>query len=231
MTRSKEMNAGVGRGADASCTQRHREARGAGKRVQKTLDGSHTARRDRNNASETRLARSEKERLAEFQLLMRGIREGVERVAAELRQDAAGWTADVARGEQERLAEFDLLMKGIREGVERVAAEVRQDAADWTADVARGEQERLAEFDLLMKEIKGEVGRVFAYTWDLVQGYDKEHREMTAEQRQDEADGEQARLAQFDLLMKEIKGELAGFCKYTLELLETGVERGKVTYV
>jgi hypothetical protein len=177
MTRSTDVNA-AGQGTDAPCQQRNREARGTEKTIQKTFGGSQNGRRGRNGDRETILARGEKERLAGFELLRKGITEQAERMAAELRQCAADGTADVARGEKERLAGFELLMKGIREQAERMAAELRQCAAEGTVDVARGEKERLADFDLLMKNIKGEVDGVCKFTHELLEKFGVERHEM-----------------------------------------------------
>jgi hypothetical protein len=119
MARSTDVNA-AGQGTDASCKQRNGEARGPERVIQNAFAGTQSGRCEFDSDRETNLARGEKERLAGFALFMKGIRQQAERMAAELRQNAAESTADVARGEKERLADCDLFRKTLRGEVDGV---------------------------------------------------------------------------------------------------------------
>lgn len=141
--------------------------------VQNTLDGFHKDHQEMAavlNANATalrvKLDKDEKNRLNIYKDLMTGIHNDITSIQNEISN----------------------LLKGFSEAREQIADELNKFFAQGKTDRQKNEKTRLKEFDTLMKNINDEIKSIneevliiFKNTNDMLEKFDKEHLEMSAE--------------------------------------------------
>ena len=195
------------------------------------------------------LAMDEKTRMKEFVDLMKSINERISEVFTytddllamfdkEHQDMAAALRAGLDKDEVERLKEFVALMKNINEEISGIFTytqdllgkfdkEHLEMSVELRKNLSDGEVERIKEFVPLMKNINEEILRIFTYTHDLLEKFDKEHLEMSAELRNELSTGEVERLKEFNIVMKGIQNDVKNLKKAVAELLgDFSHERG-----
>ena len=173
--------------------------------VQKTLDGFQKDHQDMAVALRSGLAKVEKNRLQEADILMKKITKEHKNMATALR-------AGLNEGEKTRLKEFVALMKNINEEISEIFTYTH-------SLLEKSEVERLEEFAILIKSINEEVLRIFSYTHDLLARFDKEYMEMSVELRKNLSDGEVERINEFNVVMTGIRIDVKRLKNAVAELL------------
>jgi len=188
--------------------------------VQKTLDRFRKDHQDMAAALRSGLAKGEKTRLQEADILMKKITKEHKNMAAALR-------AGLDKDEKTRMKEFVALMKSINEKISEIFT--------YTDDLlAKSEEERLKEFVALMKSINEEISGIFTYTHDLLEKSEVERLNEFAiliKSISEEvlrifsythdmlAKGEVERLKEFNVVMKGIHNDVKNLKKAVAELL------------
>jgi hypothetical protein len=163
-----------------SFKQRIRENEELVNDVQKTLDGFRKDQQEmaavlNANAAALRkgLARGEKDRLSAFNGLMSGIHGTI----ASIQQEVVG----IQTSTMNMINEFSA-------DREQMSVELDKSFAQERADRLKNEKNRMKEFDSMMKSItndikniNGEVLAVFKTTNDMIDRFEKEHQDMSAE--------------------------------------------------
>jgi hypothetical protein len=196
--------------------------------VQKTLDGFRKDHQEMATvltanaiALKTELAKGEKARLKEADILMKEMIKDHKEMAAILR-------AGLDKGEKARLKEADILMKKmirehkemalvLRTGLDedekarlmeadilmkKMIKEHKEMTAALRARLDNDEKTRMTEFVALMKSINEKITEIFTYTDEML------------------VKSEEERLQKFVALMKSINEDISGIFTYTHDLLE-----------
>jgi hypothetical protein len=159
----------------ASFKQRIRDNEELVNNVQNTLDGFRQDQMDlaasiNANATALRkgLASGEKERLQAFNGLMSGIHGSI----ATIQKEVAGIQTST----------FNMI-KEFASDRDQLSVELNKTFADDRKERMHNEKTRMKEFDVLIKGINDEVLAIFKNTNDMLDRFEKEHKDMSAELR------------------------------------------------
>jgi len=90
------------------------------------------------------------------------------------------------------------MLKGFRTEHKEMSAALR-------AELAKGEQSRLKDFKAMMSDIEKFLADVTKNVSNMIKGFQKEHKEMTAELKASFEQGETGRLKDFESMMADIR--------------------------
>lgn len=96
------------------------------------------------------------------------------------------------------VADTHKMLKGFHTEHKEMSAALR-------AELAKGEQSRLKDFKAMMSEIEKFLADVTKNVSNMIKGFQKEHKEMTAELKAGLEQGETGRLKDFESMMADIQ--------------------------
>jgi len=123
-----------------------------------------------------------------------------------------GIATDMKNLGEEIVASYDMRIKAVGELVKDTHkmlkgfhTEHKEMSAALRAELAKGEQSRLKDFKAMMSEIEKFLADVTKNVSNMIKGFQKEHKEMTAELKAGLEQGETGRLKDFESMMADIQ--------------------------
>jgi len=178
------------------------------------------------------------ELVIEVQKTLDGFRKDHQEMANVLKSNAAALKGKLSSDEKNRMNNYNKLITNVRNAISSMQNEISKMLGDFTsnrkqmadelnkffaknrADRTQDEKDRLTEFNVLMKSITDEVTEIFKYTNDLLAKFDKEHKEMSDELRNDLAVNMADRVAYTKSMLSEFQKWLSELSKENQKLAQ-----------
>ena len=126
-----------------------------------------------------------------------------------------GIATDMKNLGEEIVASYDMrikavggLIKDTHKMLRGFHTEHKEMSAALRAELAKGEQSRLKDFKAMMSEIEKFLADVTKNVSNMIKGFQKEHKEMTAELKAGLEQGETGRLKDFESMMADIQKDI-----------------------
>jgi len=135
--------------------------------------------------------------------------------------------SDIKTSARDRLQFVKDNQKDTANLLSRFDKELKDMAQDLKNFLDKSEKDRMSDFHKMMKDIQARVKSIFGDTNELLARFDKELKEMAKDLKDFLAKSEDARMADFKVIMKEIQARINGIQKHVAGLLGDYAEERK----